>query len=604
VSRRFRYLISSFLVGALSVGLAYAGSSLVPVDLTKAAAPSGTADRQAAIADGLQEVSGSLGANEGQGSELPPLGPGQVYAGAAKASTEPRPAEWGGTWEQSRDKCATLAPTQDAAEQTATHVADFRVKWAENPNCLYMGGYGIGPMNPLTSWEDPYGLWVRSVAVRDAQGDTVVLTILDGVYYFSDYNTMCDDCGWVQLAQELGPQLGIDPKSFMFATTHSHTSPDFIGGWGGVPQWYMDQVADAVRATVKAAVANLQPAVVETGEDYARQFSSERRDYYRSAEEDGLSWFRLLTQGDPEPAAPIGYDTDGNPIIATAPAGALDDSGEANGCENGEATGNPHCLRAIATVGSFANHPVTEDTESGTADADFPAVFDKRVEDLFGGVGLYFQTGFGNISPRDGGFPEGALEKERIGFGMASLLPELGDGRILDNTNVSSGQTFWDQPVTNSGLLALGLPGFFDRPFSQTPAAVSAGKNGIKNCKSASPVSVHTLVSAAKIGDVWITGGPGELFSNLSNTIKEKHPNGTTMPLSLVNDGLGYIMQSFETDHLGRQVTGFVGSADVPPDPAPRVVNVPIAEYEDAYSIDACFGDAVLENTLALLGSI
>jgi len=56
-----------------------------------------------------------------------------------------------------------------------------------------------------------------------------------------------------------------------------------------------------------------------------------------------------------------------------------------------------------------------------------------------------------------------------------------------------------------------------------------------------------------------------------------------------VNDGLGYIMQSFETDHVGRQAVGFVGQ---------------VAEYEDAYSMDACFGDKVLETTIGLVGAV
>ena len=72
----------------------------------------------------------------------------------------------------------------------------------------------------------------------------------------------------------------------------------------------------------------------------------------------------------------------------------------------------------------------------------------------------------------------------------------------------------------------------------------------------------------------------------MTNTIEERNPGGVTLALGLVNDGLGYIIQSFETDHLGRQGTGFVGD--------------PIAEYEDAYSIDHCIGDATLEQTLAL----
>ena len=101
-------------------------------------------------------------------------------------------------------------------------------------------------------------------------------------------------------------------------------------------------------------------------------------------------------------------------------------------------------------------------------------------------------------------------------------------------------------------------------------------------------------MSAVKVGSLWITGGPGELFANLTNTIEERNPGGVTLALGLVNDGLGYIVQSFETDHVGRQGVGFAGSAGP----------VGLSEYEDAYSIDHCFGDAVLENTIRLLGAL
>jgi hypothetical protein len=159
----------------------------------------------------------------------------------------------------------------------------------------------------------------------------------------------------------------------------------------------------------------------------------------------------------------------------------------------------------------------------------------------------------------------------------------------------------WVQPVTNVPLGALGVGGFFDRKFNQVPAAISEGK-GPENrkCKSASPVSVETSVSAAKIGSLWITGAPGESFSNLSNTIEERNTSGVTLALALVNDGLGYIIQSFETDYAGREALGFVGTVDTKL-PAGKVG---VAEYEDAYSIDHCFGDATLEKTLNLLSGL
>ena len=578
-----RKIGTSFLVGVISVGVAWAGAGLVPVnDL-------GVGEKKAATQVGVAAKKGAtVIVEEEQPVDFQSVEAGQLLAGAAKVSIEPRPQDYNGVWERDKEKCTTLPPNEESFPEMATHVADFRVRWAENSNCIYMGGYGIGPMLPIVSWDNEYGLWSRSIAMSDG-ADTVVLTLLDAVYWEAYYNSMCADCGFLQLAEQLAKQTGLSPDSFIFASTHSHTAPDFIGGWGGVPRWYMQQVTDSLKASATQAVAAMQPAVLETGETLARQFNGERRDFYRSAEDDGLSWFRL-----------IAADDQPTPETCTTPEPAPSEptnEGNGNGYGNaGKATPAPSPTpvcepadpgTAIATVGAYAAHPVTADAENGTADGDFPAVFAKRVEEAFGGTGMFLQTGLGNMSPRG--------DKVPMGNGLASLLPAIGAGSIEGDPDVRAGRTAWDQPVTNVPLGTLGVAGFFDRKFNQTPAAVREGK-GPENrkCTSASAVSVNTTVSAAKIGSLWITGAPGEIFANFSNTIEERNANGVTMALGLVNDGLGYIIQSFETDYAGRQAAGFVGTQG----------GVGVAEYEDAYSIDHCFGDAALEKTIGLLGSL
>jgi hypothetical protein len=117
---------------------------------------------------------------------------------------------------------------------------------------------------------------------------------------------------------------------------------------------------------------------------------------------------------------------------------------------------------------------------------------------------------------------------------------------------------------------------------------VEAGKSANKPCRSASAMSARVNVVAAKIGGVVVTSAPGEIFANYSNTIEERS-SITALAIGQANDALGYMPQSFETDHAGRQGVGFVGQ---------------VAEYEDAYSIDHCFGDVALEKTLGLLGSL
>lgn len=97
----------------------------------------------------------------------------------------------------------------------------------------------------------------------------------------------------------------------------------------------------------------------------------------------------------------------------------------------------------------------------------------------------------------------------------------------------------------------------------------------------------------ARIGDRFaVTTAPGEIFANLSNTLKEKSGAVVTMPLGQANNALGYMPQEFEMSPVGQQGLGFVADG------------VLVVNYEDAYSIDRCFGDATLEKTIRLLDQV
>lgn len=555
------------LTGTLMVSVAWAGIGLVPVP-TPAGSEAGSTP--ASLLDRLStDANGEGGTGAPAGRSAPPLADGQLLVGAAKTSLTPRPQDMqtefpGARWEQNAELCKPLAPeyiqrllTDTAAE--VDHLASAGSPWPENPNCLYMGGYGLGPMNPITSFDEENGLWVRSIAIGDGT-DLAVLTVIDGEGWLWDYANKCDDCGTKQISDALAadPELkarGMKPESFNLHATHSHTAMDFLGGWGFVPDWYMAQATETIKATVKQAVLSMEAAVVETGKQDARKHNSERRGTYRSAEEPELTWLRA-----------IAVDSKKN---------------------------DP---RTIATMGAFAAHPVTEDADSGIAHADFPGYFATRAEERFGGIGMHFMTGLGNVTGARNPRPATETEPARISTGdaLADLIPAIGEGRLVDKTDVRVARATWQQPVTNAPLDALGTPGFFDRQFDSLPATVRTGKNPDKApCTSAAPQSVELPVTAIKIGDdVVMTTGPGETFSNLSNTIKEKSPDQVVFPLGQTNDSLGYMPQSFELNPVGQQGLGFAAGGYV------------FVNYEDSYAIDRCVGDMVLETTLGLLNSL
>ena len=553
------------LTGALT-GLAAIATAVVPITVGSGADQAG----RDALGDSVSSAvvpSEAEGKGKGKGKPGDPseppgdLGPeipkdaDVLLAGASVVSIFPDPdAEKGERWERDYDKCATLSEATLTAMAggdfaITDHLASTGSPWPENPDCIYMGGNGIGPMNPIVDIDDAAGLYVRTFAGIDDEGHAAVLTIVDGEGWFWEYQTKCAECGSKQIAATMGEELDIDPAGIVIAATHSHTAPDFIGGWGFVPDWYMTQVTKAIKQSIREAVTGAVPAVIEIGEERAREFNRERRDTYRSAEEQQISWFRALEV------------VDGR--------FALDDADN---------------IATIAKIGAYAAHPTTVEETDAIGHADWPGFFANQAEQRFGGTGMHFMTGLGNMSASGG---------TAIGTHLANVLPEVLEGTILTDTNIESAQTTWNHPATNVPLTALAVPGFFDHPIMGGPAEVRTGPApDTAPCVSASPVSAEVPASAILIGpDLAITAAPGEVFSNFTNTVKEKSGARVTLPLGQANDALGYMPQSFEINPVGQQGLGFFAGGYL------------IVNYEDSYAIDRCFGDMALETTITLLGT-
>jgi hypothetical protein len=177
-----------------------------------------------------------------------------------------------------------------------------------------------------------------------------------------------------------------------------------------------------------------------------------------------------------------------------------------------------------------------------------------------------------------------------MGATLAGLVPDR--GAYLTDTNVRVERELWKQPATNVPLTALGFPGFFDREFLSEPSTIQTGKSpDTAPCLSASAFTVELPATAVRIGSQFaLTAAPGEVFSNLTNTVKEKAGAGVvTMPIAQANDALGYMPQSFEMSPVGQQGLGFFAGG------------VLVVNYEDSYAVDRCTGDKVLESSISML---
>jgi hypothetical protein len=595
--RLLRRLVVAAATAALTLSVAWASVGLAPVgsagDLTGDDVEDRLAERDG---PGRPPWAGGPGGPGGPGDDGPgepsdpsdpddppasllgaavPEGTALVHVGAARRSIDPAPDE-GQVWKKDLAACGLLDPS--TLEQVPGLLADVLARtgspWPQDPDCLYLGGYGIGPMNPMVAVDGDHGLQARTVAIRGTDGGTFVLVVVDGIGWMWERQHTCVGCGAQAIASRLGDELGIDPAGIWLHATHSHTSPDFMGAWGGVPAWYLEQVTATIEDTVRDAVADLRPAVLEVGEVIARGHNRERRSTYRSAEEAHLGFARALA-----------VTEDGRRFLVdpTRHGSGSDGSGwDGSGSDGSGSDGAPAVL---ATLGAYAAHPTTVSASDGVAHPDWPALFERRAEERDGGVAVHAMTGLGNLSTSGG---------TQMGVALADELPAPGTARLLQRADVRVASRTLVHPVSNLPLTILGVPGFVDRTFLLEPASVRTGQRpDTAPCVSAAPASVEAPIAAVRIGDeLALTAGPGELFANLSNSIKERSGARVTLPLSQVNDALGYIGQRFELDRESQQGLGFAADG------------YGWVDYEDSYAIDVCFGDEVLERSLELLADL
>lgn len=567
--------VAGFVGGAVLAGAAYAGTvtDLPGFDAGETLEPvSGEAASTEAKA-----AAAAIGEQAGDGltppdlSGLQRLPAGEFLVGAAVTSLAPDPARW------QTEGCTQWSPIDPAS---LVHLPEVAANvqprgWPRSPDCIYLGGYGIGPARAATGVDPFAGVNVRSLAITNGD-EVVVWQMLDMVGFFAKYrDDLCDGCGILDIRQRIEAETGIPTKNVAIGSTHTHGGADGYGAWGGMPTWYREQIRDQVVRSAYDALRALKPATLTVGAVDARVFNGERRDTYYSTPDYGAAWLQARTR-------------------AKKPA-------------------------VIATLVNFAAHP-TELGDQHLLHGDWPGAMSKVLGDRLGGVGLVMEGGLGNVSPNRPRSPETDLTGDgvkddyddpvQMGIDFTSVI--AGDiarrnGHRLMRNEIATDSRVVEHPITNWIEAGGALVGVLDREFTPGEGAGPgmpyrwskqdpAGAGGVRACATEGPLSVKTEVSGFRIGELTVLTGPGELFSNMTEVVKSKarrdaFAGGQTMVFAQTQDSLGYIIQSFEVDPAGGALT----YADVNGSPA---------EYEEFFMLDRCFGDHVLQTQLDIASTL
>lgn len=563
-----RRLVATFAFGLALTGTAVAGTVVAPT-LTSSPGGGRSAPGGATAAGGVEPAApvvvptaADTGAPDLSG--LTPLSGGRFYVGADQTSIAPRSEQW------QTSGCSAMASGRTEgteAQRILQRIAAGTVPpgWPKSDDCVYLGGFGIGPARPATSVDPISGVHVRSVAISNGTS-TVVWQMVDLVGFFSKYRSeLCNPgCGILDIRAAIADSTGIPAANIAVGATHTHGGADGYGAWGGLPDWYRAQLRDDIIASAYKALASLRVATIEVGSVDARSFNGERRGTYYSATDFGLVWLQAKTV----PTTKKGVPT---PIV---------------------------------TLANYGAHP-TIAGNTPVMHGDWPATASQAMGQALGGVGMVFEGGLGNLSsnrPRNAGGDltgDGRLDNLdhviQKGRDFADFLARdiARGGAVMTDSTVKGVTTTISHPITNIAETGLAFSGLLDREFTPLTdgadpgGAYQGGKHSIRKCTSAGPVNVKTDISGFRVGNLTVVTAPGELFSGMTETVKSRartaaFDGGQTMVFAQTQDSLGYIIQSYEVDAAGGVLTNVED----------------IVEYEETFMLDRCFGDHVLDAQL------
>lgn len=443
---------------------------------------------------------------------------------------------------------------------------------------LFMGGYGFGSgrigtqtqfvQEPTGSLEprtaigvmgkdvdgtdlipnNPFAPWVRAIAIGDGS-KTIVLVDHDNQGTFPSYKPNVSTgalrpYGFDDIrAAAAAAAPGLDARSIVISSDHSHAGQDMTGVWGFVPDEYLKRVHDLTVEAIVAAYNSMQPAILK-----------------QSAIET------------PQPCGPASGSPlriFANQFCGGSPVGQLGDEWEhANDHTNAQVrvlrafkptdpNGTPFAVlvnAAIhATVGGSGNRYVS---------SDWVSTLSEYIEQQYAGATAVTIVGdVGRTQPNDRSCVVDAATPGKFVEPLSGLLvPYDLDPRAPDSCPISQFarrvQAWVDKAVADTEQTIL-TPGvdyreLFIRDASNSFILFGANYGGdlagIPINRGILPpyltgTILGTWVGAYKVGDLLMLAAPGEAYPNIRDgvlaAVKTTQP---TWIFGLANDQLGYLI--------------------------------------------------------------
>ena len=373
---------------------------------------------------------------------------------------------------------------------------------------VFLGGYGIGGGTPFLAGRPATGILgegpsVRAFAVTDEEGNAFAIADIETQGWFAA--TKNGPYGLIDMRKAVQQATGgaLPAENVVVQSDHSHGGADTIGVWGGVPEEYM--------AFMKQQTVD---AIVEAFESRERGTL-----WYGTAPGDGL----LANQFDYD-AANSTVDSDVRVLQAR------DDEGV-----------------PFATMLNFSAHTTVLGDDNTKITGDWVQRANPLMEQRFGGEAMTVVATLGRTQPTD----RNCEDPTKTGDAAELCRLDQYATRVVDRATqaVESAEQITGNPLVAArsylvedvsssplllGLLYAGQPAGVPINRAMTPPWLAGNVLG-------------TITASARIGDVLLSSGPGEMYPQIALKVADTVPARGHMVAGLANDQLGYLIAPYES---------------------------------------------------------
>lgn len=384
--------------------------------------------------------------------------------------------------------------------------ADGKFNGSEN---VFLGGYGFGA-NPVTGSRPADGLLadgihVRALAVTDANNRSFAIADIETQGWFTA--TKDGPLGIVDMRRAVAERTGgaLKASEVVVQSDHSHSGPDTIGVWGGVPIAYRKMIADRTVEAIVEAFQTARPGTLYYGTAPGRDLLANQFEY---DEQNKV------------------VDSDVRVLQAREPSG-----------------------RPFATMLNFSAHTTVLGGSNKKVSGDWVQAANPLLTDRFGGEAVTVVATLGRTQPADRGCDAAPLPPKGAAVDLCSIrsyaervVERAEDAAVsakpLGGDPVVSARSYLIQDVANNGLI-LGLNGAGD------PAGAPVNRALTPPWLTGNVLG--TVTASARIGDVLLSTFPGEAYPQMAAAIAERSPARGHMTAGLAQDQLGYLIAPYES---------------------------------------------------------